>query len=60
MIQKQTKNKVYTVPPYLGSLPRFHASKYFYFALARLCDNAFPLFMVNRNSFSRTLRCDRV
>jgi hypothetical protein len=37
----------------LGSLSRFRASRYFHFALARLRDNAFSLFMVDCNSFSK-------
>jgi hypothetical protein len=51
---------VHSVPIYLGSLSRFRASRYFHFALARLRDNAFSLFMVDCNSFSKALRSDRV
>jgi hypothetical protein len=53
-------SKVHSVPTYLGSLSRFRASRYLHFALARLRENAFSLFILDCNSFSKALRSNRV
>jgi len=53
-------NALHSVPSYRGSLPIFRASRYFRFEPARLRDNAFSLFTVDPNSFSKISRSDRV